>query len=70
MLVNDKHLTTIWYDNTKDVVKIIDQRFLPFDLKIIELKTLEDFCFAIKEMQVRGAPLIGVPAAYGKFFAT
>ena len=27
MLVNDKHLTTIWYDNAKDVVKIIDQGF-------------------------------------------
>ena len=60
MLVNDKHLTTIWYDKAKEVVKIIDQRLLPFELKIVELKTLEDFCFAIKEMQVRGAPLIGV----------
>ena len=57
MLVNDKHLTTIWYDQAKEVVKIIDQRLLPFELKIVELKTLEDFCFAIKEMQVRGAPL-------------
>ena len=47
MLVNDKHLTTIWYDKAKEVVKIIDQRLLPFDLKIVELKTLEDFCFAI-----------------------
>ena len=27
MLVNDKHLTTIWYDKAKEVVKIIDQRF-------------------------------------------
>ena len=70
MLVNDKHLTTIWYDNAKDVVKIIDQRLLPFDLKIVELKTLEDFCFAIKEMQVRGAPLIGVTAAYGMYVAS
>ena len=26
MLVNDKHLTTIWYDKAKEVVKIIDQR--------------------------------------------
>ena len=25
MLVNDKHLTTIWYDKAKDIVKIIDQ---------------------------------------------
>ena len=67
MLVNDKHLTTIWYDKAKEVVKIIDQRLLPFELKIVELKTLEDFCFAIKEMQVRGAPLIGVTAAYGMY---
>ena len=42
MLVNDKHLTTIWYDKAKDIVKIIDQRLLPFDLKIVELKTLEE----------------------------
>ena len=27
MLVNDKHLTTIWYDKAKEVVKIIDQSF-------------------------------------------
>ena len=48
MLVNDKHLTTIWYDKAKEVVKIIDQRLLPFELRIVELNTLEDFCFAIK----------------------
>ena len=70
MLVNEKHLTTIWYDKAKEVVKIIDQRLLPFELKIVELKTLEDFCFAIKEMQVRGAPLIGVTAAYGMYAAS
>ncbi len=70
MLVNDKHLTTIWYDEAKEVVKIIDQRLLPFELRIVELNTLEDFCFAIKEMQVRGAPLIGVTAAYGMYVAS
>ena len=36
MLVNDKHLTTIWYEKKTDKVNIIDQRLIPFELKIIE----------------------------------
>ncbi len=70
MLVNDKHLTTIWHEKKTDKVKIIDQRLIPFELKIIELNTLDEVCFAIKEMQVRGAPLIGVTAAYGMYIAS
>ena len=69
MLVQNKHLTTIWYEENNDKIKIIDQRYIPFQLKIIELNTVEDVCFAIKEMQVRGAPLIGVTAAYGLYIA-
>ena len=69
MLVQNKHLTTIWYEKNNDKIKIIDQRYIPFQLKIIELNTVEDVCFAIKEMQVRGAPLIGVTAAYGMYIA-
>ena len=42
----------------------------PFELKIIELNTVDEVCFAIKEMQVRGAPLIGVTAAYGMYIAS
>ena len=70
MLVNDKHLTTIWYEKKTDKVNIIDQRLIPFELKIIELNTVDEVCFAIKEMQVRGAPLIGVTAAYGMYIAS
>ena len=70
MLVNNKHLTTIWYDLKKDKVHIIDQRLLPFEVKIVQLTTFEEVCFAIKEMQVRGAPLIGVTAAYGMYIAS
>ena len=69
MLVQNKNFTTIWYDNESDQVKIIDQRLIPFELKIVELNTVEEVCFAIKEMQVRGAPLIGVTAAYGMYIA-
>ena len=48
-----------------DSVKIIDQTLLPFKFKIKKLKTINDFFLAIKNMCVRGAPLIGVTAAFG-----
>jgi len=69
MLVNDSHLTTIWVDETDLKIKIIDQRLLPNELDIVTLNTLEDVEFAIREMQVRGAPLIGVTAAFGMYLA-
>jgi methylthioribose-1-phosphate isomerase len=45
-------------------VEIIDQTRLPGELVLQELRTLEDYCHAIADMQVRGAPLIGVTAAH------
>ncbi len=65
MLINNTPFTTIWYDADDSSVHIIDQRLLPHQFKVVKLQTIDDFCFAIKEMQVRGAPLIGVTAAYG-----
>jgi len=55
---------SIWMDE-KNIINAIDQRKLPFSFEIFKAKTLDDTCFAIKEMVVRGAPLIGVTAAYG-----
>ena len=69
MLVNQKNLTTIWFDDELSLVKIIDQRFLPHELKIVTLANLEDVEYAIREMQVMGAPLIGVTAAFGMYLA-
>ena len=69
MLVNDSHLTTIWVDETDQKIKIIDQRLLPHELNIVTLSTVKDVEFAIREMQVRGAPLIGVTAAFGMYVA-
>lgn len=60
---------TIWYDTDKNLVKTIDQRYLPFQNLIVEIRTLEEARFAITDMIVRGAPLIGVTAAYGMFLA-
>ena len=50
-------------------LKVIDQRKLPFVFEEMELQSLEDAAFAIKEMVVRGAPLIGVTAAWGMHLA-
>ena len=65
MKVNGTSYTTIWYDSDNEQVSIIDQTQLPHRFDIITLDTLSDFCHAISSMQVRGAPLIGVTAAYG-----
>jgi len=46
-------------------VEIIDQTRLPHALEIVTLRTVEDAAHAIRSMQVRGAPLIGVTAAFG-----
>ncbi len=63
MKINGKAFRTIWFDN--NIVKIIDQTKLPHQFIIKELKTVKDTIFAIKNMEVRGAPLIGATAAYG-----
>jgi methylthioribose-1-phosphate isomerase len=48
-----------------DCVVILDQALLPHQRVDRRLKTLADAARAIRTMQVRGAPLIGVTAAYG-----
>ncbi len=69
MKVNGTHYRSIWYDQDISKVKIIDQRWLPHDFRIVELESLESFAIAIKDMWVRGAPLIGATAAYGMAIA-
>ncbi|WNZ29929.1 MAG: S-methyl-5-thioribose-1-phosphate isomerase [Candidatus Bathyarchaeota archaeon] len=56
-------MRTIEWEN--GIVTIIDQRKLPTQEVWVELKNYKDMAYAIKEMQLRGAPLIGVSAAYG-----
>jgi len=65
MKIEGKEYKTIWFDEKKQVVKIIDQRKLPHQFIIKELKNVNEVKNAIKFMNVRGAPLIGVTAAYG-----
>ncbi len=65
MNVGDKHYHTIWLNEDGRSVDIIDQRWLPHEFRIVTLKTVPDVATAIRDMWVRGAPLIGVTAAYG-----
>jgi methylthioribose-1-phosphate isomerase len=59
---------TIW--TTEDrYVEIIDQKLLPHELVTRKLTTYKDAEIAIKDMTVRGAPLIGATAAYGIYLA-
>lgn len=60
-----KHYRTVWVSKEEDAVDIIDQTRLPFELKIITLTSVEMAATAIQDMWIRGAPLIGVVAAYG-----
>ncbi len=70
MKVDGKDIRTIWLDENENVVKIIDQRKLPHEFVIVDLKTVDDAITAIKDMYVRGAPLIGVTGAYAVYLAT
>lgn len=70
MLVQGKPHRTIWLkDGDTRTVQIIDQRALPHDFIIEDLKTLDDAIRAIGDMHVRGAPLIGATAAWGLYLA-
>ena len=58
--------TMYWKDNK---LFLIDQTLLPDEIVYHECKTYEDVITAIKTMKVRGAPAIGVAAAFGMVLA-
>jgi methylthioribose-1-phosphate isomerase len=64
MLVEGRSWRTIW-PIADGAVDIIDQTLLPHSLEVARLQTVDDAVRAISHMQVRGAPLIGVTAAWG-----
>ena len=75
MRIGQQQSRTIWplaanQQSLPHQVRIIDQTLLPHELRIAEISTLAQMVFAIKHMQVRGAPLIGAAAAYGMALAS
>jgi methylthioribose-1-phosphate isomerase len=69
MNVDGKAYRSIWINEDNTSIDIIDQTRLPHAFEIRNLQTLDDACVAIRDMQVRGAPLIGATAAYGYYLA-
>ena len=68
--VDGKHFRSVWLsDSSARQVCVIDQRLLPHHFKVMQLQTVDDVRAAIADMVVRGAPLIGVVAAYGMYLA-
>ena len=65
MKVYGRPYRTIWLNHDGWSVEIIDQTKLPHRFETVTLRDLADAAHAIRAMLVRGAPLIGVTAAYG-----
>ena len=65
MKVGNRQFHSLWGDSSLGVVHIIDQARLPFTFEIATLASPEAIADAIRTMRVRGAPLIGVAAAFG-----
>lgn len=64
MSLTSQVFPVFWYE---DHVRLIDQNHLPTSYEIVEISRCDDMALAIKTMIVRGAPAIGVAAAYGVY---
>ncbi len=65
-----ENFRTIWLkQDDPTVVQVIDQRLLPHEYAVHDLRTWQDADTAIADMYVRGAPLIGATAAWGLYLA-
>ena len=70
MVVQGENYQTIWvHPGNKSIIQVIDQRKLPFVFQIVNLTNPADAYEAIRNMTVRGAPLIGVTGAYGIYLS-
>ena len=65
MMFSSDDLSSLRLNATSGLVEIIDQTLLPHRLQWCALDSLAAYCHAIEVMQVRGAPLIGITAAFG-----
>jgi len=71
VLVAGKNYQSIWVDGSDpSIVRVIDQQRLPFFFETRELRSVDDIYFAISDMTIRGAPLIGAAGAFGIYLAT
>src|SRR5258708_30722267 len=69
MNVDGQPYRTIWLNDDRASVGVIDQTSLPHRVEVVRWRTVEDAAAGIRNMVVRGAPLIGAAAAYGMALA-
>lgn len=62
-------IETLRLDDEQDALVIIDQTLLPNEVRYLSLKTQSQIWEAIQQLRVRGAPAIGIAAAYGVYLA-
>ena len=70
MLVQGQHYRTIWVNkNDPKCIQIIDQRALPHQFIIEDIRSVQEMATAIQAMHLRGAGLIGAAAGFGMYLA-
>lgn len=60
-----QHYRTVGFDTAKNSVRLIEQRLLPHEFKVVSMRDYRATARAITDMIVRGAGAIGAAAAYG-----
>lgn len=63
-------IQSVRLDDEKDALILLDQTLLPNEKRFLELKEMKDIWDAIYLLKVRGAPAIGIAAAYGAYLGT
>jgi methylthioribose-1-phosphate isomerase len=56
---------TLWWDTRTESIRYIDQTLLPEKYTIVECRSIGQLATAIKRLEIRGAPALGVAGAYG-----
>lgn len=67
---NASIVQSVLLDDDKDTIILLDQTLLPNEKKFLEIKEMKDLWEAIYELKVRGAPAIGIAAAFGVYLGT
>src|SRR5262245_49283518 len=60
-----RHVRTVSFDAKTNAVRLIEQRLLPHEFRIVRMRDYEETAAGIRDMVVRGAGAIGATAAYG-----
>ncbi len=69
MKVFGKHYLSVWADFHEKKIFIINQTLLPFEFKVKSLSNIDEVIIAIKNLEVRGAPAIGITASYAMWLS-